>query len=265
MLFRSPEMHPRDAIIDTMNFAFPTIVTSGSMMVLAGFLIGNMTSDPCISGIGMCLGRGTIISILAILFALPQILLLGDKVIEKTSFERNKTEFIICCGDLTEDDYAPETLRRVNDLAEHSESQIDKRIGSIVRQNLKKGYITADGYEAHGEIGQWYYDMKLAEQMGLVSRVTKDRYAIMRDAQPRLSMLDPVQKMRVRQMYDKFGDETFSLEMVVATLDYSSNKASACLHQFTLLRILDCRKEDQLLYQFIVNPKENPEIFSEAA
>ncbi len=83
------EMHPRDAIIDTMNFAFPTIVTSGSMMVLAGFLIGNMTSEPCISGIGMCLGRGTIISILAVLFALPQILLLGDKVIEKTSFDVN--------------------------------------------------------------------------------------------------------------------------------------------------------------------------------
>ena len=83
------QMSARDAIIDSMNFAFPTIVTSGSMMVLAGFLIGNMTSEPCISGIGMCLGRGTIISILAVLFALPQILLLGDKIIEKTSFDVN--------------------------------------------------------------------------------------------------------------------------------------------------------------------------------
>ena len=83
------KMPARDAIIDTMNFAFPTIVTSGSMMVLAGFLIGNMTSEPCISGIGMCLGRGTIISIVAVLFALPQILLLGDKIIEKTSFDVN--------------------------------------------------------------------------------------------------------------------------------------------------------------------------------
>ena len=82
-------MPARDAIIDTMNFAFPTIVTSGSMMVLAGFLIGNMTSEPCISGIGMCLGRGTIISIIAVLFALPQILLLGDRIIEKTSFDVN--------------------------------------------------------------------------------------------------------------------------------------------------------------------------------
>jgi len=81
------EMSQKDAIIDTMNFAFPTIVTSGSMMVLAGTLIGRMTSEPCISGIGECLGRGTIISIIAVLFALPQILLLGDKIIEKTSFD----------------------------------------------------------------------------------------------------------------------------------------------------------------------------------
>ena len=81
------QMPARDAIIDTMNFAFPTIVTSGSMMVLAGFLIGSMSSEPCISGIGMCLGRGTIISIVAVLFALPQILLLGDRIIEKTSFD----------------------------------------------------------------------------------------------------------------------------------------------------------------------------------
>lgn len=84
-------MPQKEAIIDTMNFAFPTIITSGSMMVLSGILIGQMTSEPCISGIGQCLGRGTIISIIAVMFCLPQILLLGDKIIEKTSFDVNLT------------------------------------------------------------------------------------------------------------------------------------------------------------------------------
>jgi predicted RND superfamily exporter protein len=83
------EMSRRDAIIDTMNYAFPTIVTSGTMLAVAGILIGQMTSQPCISGIGQCLGRGTIISIIAVLFALPQILLFGDKIIDKTSFDMN--------------------------------------------------------------------------------------------------------------------------------------------------------------------------------
>jgi uncharacterized membrane protein YdfJ with MMPL/SSD domain len=82
-------MSKRDAIIDTMNYAFPTIVTSGTMLAMAGIMIGLMTSEPCISGIGECLGRGTIISILAVLFALPQILLFGDKIIDLTSFDVN--------------------------------------------------------------------------------------------------------------------------------------------------------------------------------
>lgn len=80
------KMGKEQAIIETMNFAFPTIVTSGTMLAIAGILIGQMSSDGAICGIGQCLGRGTIISIIIVMFALPQILLLGEKVIEKTSF-----------------------------------------------------------------------------------------------------------------------------------------------------------------------------------
>ena len=81
------KMSRKDAIIETMNFAFPTIVTSGSMLALAGILIGQLSSDGAICGIGQCLGRGTIISIIIVMFILPQILLLGEKIIEKTSFK----------------------------------------------------------------------------------------------------------------------------------------------------------------------------------
>jgi len=80
------KMHPREAIIATMNLSFPTLITSGMMMAVAGSLIGNMTSEPTIAGIGQSIGRGTIISLVLVMFVLPQILLLGDKVIEKTSF-----------------------------------------------------------------------------------------------------------------------------------------------------------------------------------
>ena len=80
------EMPKKQAIIETMNFAFPTIITSGTMLAMAGILIGNMTSDGAIVGIGQCLGRGTIISIIIVMFILPQILLLGEKVIDRTKF-----------------------------------------------------------------------------------------------------------------------------------------------------------------------------------
>ncbi len=80
------KMSKKDAIVETMNFAFPTIVTSGSMLALAGILIGQMSSDGAICGIGQCLGRGTIMSIVIVMFVLPQILLLGEKIIDRTSF-----------------------------------------------------------------------------------------------------------------------------------------------------------------------------------
>ncbi len=77
----------RSAIIEALNFGFPTIITSGSMMILAGVFIGQMTSDACIAGIGQCLGRGTTISVILVMFVLPQILLVGDSLIAKTTFE----------------------------------------------------------------------------------------------------------------------------------------------------------------------------------
>lgn len=80
------KMPKKEAIIETMNFAFPTIVTSGTMLALAGIFIGQMSSDGAVCGIGQCLGRGTIISIVIVMFILPQILLVGEKIIDRTSF-----------------------------------------------------------------------------------------------------------------------------------------------------------------------------------
>lgn len=78
-----------NAIIDTMNMSFPTIVTSGSMLALAGITIGKLTSNAAIFNIGQALGRGTIISIIITMFVLPQILLVGDAIIAKTAFVMN--------------------------------------------------------------------------------------------------------------------------------------------------------------------------------
>ena len=80
-------MKPHDAIVGALNEAFPTIFTSGTILAVAGSLIGVMTTNPVISSIGSCLGRGTIISIVLVLGVLPQILLLGDTLMERTSFE----------------------------------------------------------------------------------------------------------------------------------------------------------------------------------
>ena len=80
-------MKPSEAIIEALNSSFPTIFTSGSILASAGVLISYMTTNPVIAAIGECLGRGTIVSIILVFFVLPQILVLGDFIIEKTSFK----------------------------------------------------------------------------------------------------------------------------------------------------------------------------------
>ncbi len=84
---KKAEYPHKEAIIHALNAAFPTVFTSGSMMACAGLLIGNMSAQPVVSIMGMCIGRGTIISIFLVLFVLPAILVLGDSIIERTRFQ----------------------------------------------------------------------------------------------------------------------------------------------------------------------------------
>ena len=56
-------------------------------MAAAGLLIGNLSANPVIAILGTCLGRGTIISIVLVLGVLPSVLVLGDTIIEKTTFK----------------------------------------------------------------------------------------------------------------------------------------------------------------------------------
>ncbi|MCQ2522240.1 MAG: MMPL family transporter [Lachnospiraceae bacterium] len=83
------EMSLKNAIVETIDKAFPTIFTSGTILTCAGFLIGNISSNASIAAIGIALGRGTLISIILVIFVLPQILMLGDIILEKTSLTMN--------------------------------------------------------------------------------------------------------------------------------------------------------------------------------
>ena len=86
------KMPHQEALIAALNGSFPTVFTSGSILSAAGLLIGNLSANPVISIMGNCLGRGTIISIILVLGVLPSILVLGDSIIEKTSFKLKTPE-----------------------------------------------------------------------------------------------------------------------------------------------------------------------------
>ena len=86
------EMPHLEAAEAALNQSFPTILTSGSILTIAGFLVGNLTTNAIISALGMALGKGTLISIIIVMGVLPQSLLLCDKFIEKTAFGKKAVE-----------------------------------------------------------------------------------------------------------------------------------------------------------------------------
>ena len=160
--------------------------------------------------------------------------------------------------------YDQDVLDRVDELVQ-SNSPKDKRIGGLLLECMARGEVTVDDYAAIGESSKWFGDMQLASQLGLVEKTSPQRYVILRHLKTGALSLSKGQKRFITEMYETFGDDVFSTEMVIATLDYSGAHVSAYLHQFTLLRILDCRKEDVYRYQFLINPEEHPEYFEPAA
>lgn len=80
------EMPKREAIVSAVNQSFVTVITSGSIMAVAGLIISKRVSDVYVGHIGLAVGRGAIISVILVLTVLPQLILLLDKAIEKTTF-----------------------------------------------------------------------------------------------------------------------------------------------------------------------------------
>lgn len=77
----------KTAAVEALNQSFPTILTSGSILAVAGFLIGGIVGDPLIATLGACLGRGVLISIACVMFVLPTLLMTFDKWLDKTKFK----------------------------------------------------------------------------------------------------------------------------------------------------------------------------------
>lgn len=79
------EQGPREAMISALNLAFPTIITSGTMLISAGLLIGARVSSGAVAGMGRFVGVGSLITVFLVLFVLPQLLLLGDTFVRRTA------------------------------------------------------------------------------------------------------------------------------------------------------------------------------------
>ncbi len=164
-------------------------------------------------------------------------------------------------------EYSQAVLDKIKTLGDSVRSSKDRRPGIMPTERLSHGMVTFQDYKDAGYENSWSKDMNLAQQLGMVEKQNSGCYLILRELPDGLPKLKAKQKEVASLIYNSFGDEEFSSDMVIATLDYTKPHACAILHQFTLLKVLQCSTDspDKFTYQFLVNPREHPECFSDVA
>jgi predicted RND superfamily exporter protein len=78
-------MDKKEALKNTMRESFGSILVSGSILSLSGFALWLTSSNQIVSELGLLLGRGTILSMLLVVFFLPAVLTLFDRLIARTT------------------------------------------------------------------------------------------------------------------------------------------------------------------------------------
>ena len=90
LIMRRGNLPVPEALSAAMKRALPTILTSGAILITAGFIIGQKCSVFYIADIGALLSRGALVSVLLILFLLPALLALCDRwIVKRTPGKEN--------------------------------------------------------------------------------------------------------------------------------------------------------------------------------
>ena len=79
------------ALAEALKKALPTVLTSGIILITAGYIVGRMCSVYYISAIGLLLSRGAAVSVLLVLTLLPALLAICDKIILKKPHQGEKS------------------------------------------------------------------------------------------------------------------------------------------------------------------------------
>lgn len=73
----------KDCIIETISNVTASILTSGTVMTVVGFLLGKFSSHGLLSQLGYLLGKGTVCSLVLVFFVLPGLLYLYEAIKNK--------------------------------------------------------------------------------------------------------------------------------------------------------------------------------------
>ena len=75
----------KDTVVETLRSTTVSIMTSASILTIAGILLWKVSTHGVLSQLGHLLARGTALSTVIVLFVIPGMLYIGDKLVQKTT------------------------------------------------------------------------------------------------------------------------------------------------------------------------------------
>ena len=75
----------KDAAIESVRACVLSLFTSAIILTIAGSVLGAISTNLVLSQLGILVGRGAVISFILVLFVLPALLMIFDRLIEKTT------------------------------------------------------------------------------------------------------------------------------------------------------------------------------------
>ena len=84
--------YKKTAITETISAVTPSVMTSGTVLAVVGFLLGFISNHGILSQLGMFIGFGSLLSLSVVLFILPGMMYMLDGFIRRTT---SKADFLL--------------------------------------------------------------------------------------------------------------------------------------------------------------------------
>ena len=81
-------LEKKEACIQALMLSCPSIFTSGTIIILAGYIIHFISTTAAIGDLGHMIGRGALFSVILVLTVLPALLVLFDRIITSNEWDR---------------------------------------------------------------------------------------------------------------------------------------------------------------------------------
>ena len=83
-------MKKKEAVVEALAMSCSSVFTSGTILILAGYIVYMISSTAAIGGLGHLIGRGALFSVCLVLTILPALIVICDGIITSNEMDRFK-------------------------------------------------------------------------------------------------------------------------------------------------------------------------------